>query len=466
MELLIKKSNIYLFSLLYLVFTNYSVVSMSSTEEEQIKSSKLRDPRSEEQRIVHKLHFDSERESYYEGLPLSGILLSEDSVKPFKENDEEVIFITLSASKRKNIPLEKQDRIKKHIEKDASSVTGSSVKADGAESVLGELDGRDYVEDTHKYPNCVHGHMRLKFHEGSVYIGSGTLVGGKYVITAGHNLYAPEHDQVVESVKFFPGMNGDTIYWHSEADSIAIHPDWYRSGKKSADIGIIRLRDNLGRQVGGFELTIVDFTDIDNLNSKINVTGYPGIPGAGKRTLTMSGRAAKRLSECTGQEAKTIHRLLEVDPTTGKFRREPQFPLNCELLIVDEVSMIDVPLMFSLLRALPQEAALFLIGDVDQLPSVGPGNVLNDIIRSSALPVVRLSEIFRQAASSKIILNTHRINKGLFPKVPQGQEESDFYVIDAQEPEDAVRKIIEVVKKRIPQRFGYNSLTEIQPLPY
>ena len=126
--------------------------------------------------------------------------------------------------------------------------------------------------------------------------------------------------------------------------------------------------------------------------------------------------------------------------------------------------MIDVPLMFSLLKALPQEAALFLIGDVDQLPSVGPGNVLNDIIHSSALPVVRLSEIFRQAASSKIILNAHRINKGLFPKVPQGQEESDFYVIDAQEPEDAVRKIIEVVKRRIPQRFGYNSLTEIQIL--
>lgn len=216
------------------------------------------------------------------------------------------------------------------------------------------------------------------------------------------------------------------------------------------------------------------------LTSKVlTITGGPGV---GKTTLVKSllailsakgiktalcaptGRAAKRLSECTGQEAKTIHRLLEVDPTTGKFRREPQFPLNCELLIVDEVSMIDVPLMFSLLKALSQEAALFLIGDVDQLPSVGPGNVLSDIIHSSALPVVRLSEIFRQAASSKIILNAHRINKGLFPKAPQGQEESDFYFIDAQESEDAARKIIEVVKRRVPQRFGYNSLTEIQVL--
>lgn len=216
------------------------------------------------------------------------------------------------------------------------------------------------------------------------------------------------------------------------------------------------------------------------LTSKVlTITGGPGV---GKTTLVKSlitiltakgirialcaptGRAAKRLSECTWQEAKTIHRLLEVDLSTGKFKRGAEYPLFCQLLIVDEVSMIDVPLMLALLKALPQDAALFLIGDVDQLPSVGPGNVLRDIIHSSFLPVARLAEIFRQAASSKIILNAHRINKGLMPKFPHKKEDSDCYFIEVQEPEDASHKIVEVVQNRIPQRFGYNPLTEIQVL--
>jgi exodeoxyribonuclease V alpha subunit len=167
------------------------------------------------------------------------------------------------------------------------------------------------------------------------------------------------------------------------------------------------------------------------LASKVLV--ITGGPGVGKTTLVNAilkillakgvalalcaptGRATKRLSESTGLEAKTIHRLLETDPKTGAFRRTEEAPLDCDLLVVDETSMVEVPLMRSLVRALPEQAALLLVGDVDQLPSVGPGQVLADIIASNALPVVRLTEVFRQAAESRIIVNAHRINQGLMP---------------------------------------------------
>ncbi|WP_264996737.1 ATP-dependent DNA helicase, partial [Komagataeibacter intermedius] len=158
-----------------------------------------------------------------------------------------------------------------------------------------------------------------------------------------------------------------------------------------------------------------------------------GGPGVGKTTLVNAilkivtakgtdvqlcaptGRAAKRLSESTGLEGKTIHRLLETDPGNGTFKRDDTNPLTCDLLVVDEASMVDVLLMRSLLRALPDSAALLIVGDVDQLPSVGPGQVLADIIGSDAVPVVRLTEVFRQAAQSRIITNAHRINEGRMP---------------------------------------------------
>jgi exodeoxyribonuclease V alpha subunit len=177
-----------------------------------------------------------------------------------------------------------------------------------------------------------------------------------------------------------------------------------------------------------------------------------------------TGRAAKRLSESTGLEAKTIHRLLETDPRTGEFRRTEEHPLECDLLVVDEASMIDVLLMRSLLRAVPNESGLLIIGDVDQLPSVGPGQVLADIIAANVLPVVGLTEVFRQAAGSRVITNAHRINRGQMPELTNGNAPSDFYFIDAEQPEDGVAKIVAVVRDRIPKAFGLNPIRDVQVL--
>ena len=206
-----------------------------------------------------------------------------------------------------------------------------------------------------------------------------------------------------------------------------------------------------------------------------------GGPGVGKTTLVNSvlkvigakrvelalcaptGRAAKRLSESTGLEARTIHRLLETDPKTGGFKRGEAHPLDCRLLVVDECSMVDVPLMRALLNALPDEAALLLVGDADQLPSVGPGQVLADIIASDAVPVVRLTEVFRQAAESQVIVNAHRINGGRMPEL-EAKEGSDFFFVDAADPEEGVRKLLAVVGQRIPGRFGLDPVRDVQVL--
>ena len=216
------------------------------------------------------------------------------------------------------------------------------------------------------------------------------------------------------------------------------------------------------------------------LMSKVVV--MTGGPGVGKTTIVNAilrilsakevqlllcaptGRAAKRMSEATGLEAKTIHRLLEVDPKGGGFKRGDDKPLNCDLLVVDETSMVDVMLMQALMRAVPDTAALLLVGDIDQLPSVGPGQVLADVIASGAVPVVRLTEVFRQAAQSRIITNAHRINQGLIPDLTPPGAESDFYFVQADDPESAVGRIVELVKTRIPRRFGLDPIRDIQVL--
>lgn len=149
-----------------------------------------------------------------------------------------------------------------------------------------------------------------------------------------------------------------------------------------------------------------------------------------------TGRAAKRLSESTGHEAKTIHRLLEFDPQVMGFKKDAENPLEADLVVVDETSMVDIVLMNQLLRAIPSAAAVILVGDVDQLPSVGPGAVLANLIDAGTIPTVRLTEIFRQAAASRIVVNAHRINAGRLPEVSRANgPESDFHLIHAETPE-------------------------------
>jgi exodeoxyribonuclease V alpha subunit len=178
-----------------------------------------------------------------------------------------------------------------------------------------------------------------------------------------------------------------------------------------------------------------------------------------------TGRAAQRLSEVTGREARTIHRMLEFDPATMQFKRNDVWPLEADVVIVDEASMIDVILANSLIKAVDEHSQLILVGDADQLPSVGPGAVLQDLIDSGVAPVARLTQVFRQAARSLIVQNAHQINRGEFPRlVKPGEEKSDCYFIEAEDPDEVVRLIVNSVSKSLPNRFGYDPLKDIQTL--
>lgn len=216
------------------------------------------------------------------------------------------------------------------------------------------------------------------------------------------------------------------------------------------------------------------------LRSKVVVV--TGGPGVGKTTIinailrvlvaksvrlllcAPTGRAAKRMTEATGFEARTVHRLLEVDPRSGGFKRNADNPLDCDLLVVDEASMVDVMLMQALMNAAPDRTALLVVGDIDQLPSVGAGQVLADVIASGAVPVVRLTQVFRQAAESRIITTAHGINRGSVPDLSPPAGDSDFYFVPAEDPETAVRRIVELVKTRIPRRFGLDPIRDVHVL--
>jgi len=210
-----------------------------------------------------------------------------------------------------------------------------------------------------------------------------------------------------------------------------------------------------------------------------------GGPGTGKTTIinavlkifaqlkirimlaAPTGRAAKRMSETSGFEAKTIHRMLEFSLQKGGFQRNEDKPLVCDVLIIDEASMIDTILMYHLLKAMPPSATFILVGDVNQLPSVGAGNILKDIIESSAVPVVALDKIFRQARTSRIIVNAHKINQGVVPFLDatySSDPHNDFYFIEQEDPEKILDIIVELNKVRIPQRFGFDPVDDIQVL--
>jgi exodeoxyribonuclease V alpha subunit len=208
-----------------------------------------------------------------------------------------------------------------------------------------------------------------------------------------------------------------------------------------------------------------------------------GGPGVGKTTLVdallrilragrlrclltaPTGRAARRLAETTGLDARTVHRLLEIEPGTGRFKRGEDNPLEGDVVVLDEASMVDVVLMQQLVRAIPLHAALVLVGDVDQLPSVGPGSVLRDVIDSGAVPVVRLTEVFRQAASSRIVTNAHRVNQGRMPELDaKGGALTDFYFVEASEPAQVVERIVRLITERIPERFKLDPVRDVQVL--
>ncbi len=218
---------------------------------------------------------------------------------------------------------------------------------------------------------------------------------------------------------------------------------------------------------------------VRSLEAKLHI--ITGGPGTGKSTITSAiltilqpltenillvaptGRAAKRMSQITGMKAKTIHSVLEFDFKHGGFKRNRENPLEADLIIIDEASMIDTVLMYSLLKAISDSAKVIFVGDINQLPSVGAGNVLKDFIDSGLIPVTQLTEIFRQAAGSRIIINAHRINKGIFPEI-NTEAKSDFFFLVEDDPEMVSQTILDLVSHRIPNKYNFSSVDDIQVL--
>ncbi len=284
---------------------------------------------------------------------------------------------------------------------------------------------------------------------------------------------------VVEDGFSVPGLAGDHKTWlvyiaalYTAERGIADHVGRLASHPKQ--MSMIDIDETL-RSIGHGQRIIFSENQLHAVKASLEqkVLVITGGPGTGKTTIingiimvagktgqkvlcaAPTGRAAKRMTETTGLESRTIHRLLEYNPRdissgTG-FKRNESNPLDAGIVIIDEASMIDAPLMYHLLKAIPARATLILVGDIDQLPSVGPGNVLKDIIVSGCVGTVRLTEIFRQSQKSMIIVNAHRINRGQMPVFEDGR---DFVFIEEDDPEKVLQHIVELCTRIIPSRFG------------
>ena len=287
------------------------------------------------------------------------------------------------------------------------------------------------------------------------------------------NMLQAEELILEEDAIFLPAFNYAEKGTAHKLIQLAEDVSGFDSLRPESQVDVAALEKMLGIQYDEVQAQAVQ----EAARSKVMV--LTGGPGTGKTTTVQgiiaaygqmglrillaapTGRAAKRMSEATGLPAKTIHRLLECKPPEG-YQRNEENPLEGDVLIVDECSMIDIILMNSLLKALPRNMRLVLVGDIDQLPSVGAGNVLRDIIDSGRFPVIRLTRIFRQAQQSRIITNAHRINKGEFPDISNGRD-TDFFFINNEEPEAAVQEIVALVSSKLPRYYGVKP-SEVQVL--
>ena len=287
------------------------------------------------------------------------------------------------------------------------------------------------------------------------------------------NMLQAEELILEEDAIFLPAFNYAEKGTAHKLIQLAEDVSGFDSLRPESQVDVAALEKMLGIQYDEVQAQAVQ----EAARSKVMV--LTGGPGTGKTTTVQgiiaaygqmglrillaapTGRAAKRMSEATGLPAKTIHRLLECKPPDG-YQRNEDNPLEGDVLIVDECSMIDIILMNSLLKALPRNMRLVLVGDIDQLPSVGAGNVLRDIIDSGRFPVIRLTRIFRQAQQSRIITNAHRINQGEFPDISNGRN-TDFFFINSEEPEAAVQEIVALVSSKLPRYYGVKP-SEVQVL--